>query len=41
MRRGGKMKQVLTLEEIDDYVEAIIAFLPTPAQRQFKNVNMQ
>lgn len=29
------MKQVLTLEEIDDYVEAIVAFLPTPAQRQF------
>ena len=28
------MKQTLTLEEIDDYVQALTAFLPTPAQRK-------
>lgn len=28
------MKQTLTLEDIDDYVQALTAFLPTPAQRK-------
>ena len=28
------MKQTLTLEDIDDYVKALTAFLPTPDQRQ-------
>ena len=28
------MKQILTLEDIDDYVQALTAFLPTPTQRK-------
>lgn len=28
------MKQTLTLEDIDDYVQALTAFLPTPTQRK-------